>query len=100
MGDNDASSSNAAAAAGHDGGAEVSPDGIGKVETSRDGTPSSMESTPEQEAGAETANEPAQPQKRKGGRKPVCVTALRSLHVLYVAVHKVSTDGLQDLCHV
>lgn len=74
MGDNDASSSNAAAA-GNDGGAEVGAEAIGKAEASRDGTPSSMESTPEQEAGAETANEPALPQKRKGGRKPVCVTA-------------------------
>jgi hypothetical protein len=37
-----------------------------------EGTPSSVESTPEQEAPAEASHEPApQPQKRKGGRKPV-----------------------------
>lgn len=86
MGDNDASSSNAAAA-GNDAAAEVGA-AVGKVEASRDGTPSSMESTPEQEAGAENANEPAQPQKRKGGRKPVrltyCTYTLRALYVLSV----------------
>lgn len=42
-----------------------------KAEAARDATPSSLESTPEPEADAETAQEPAQPQKRKGGRKPV-----------------------------
>ena len=42
-------------------------------EPPRDGTPSSIESTPEPEVGAEVSQEPAQPQKRKGGRKPVCV---------------------------
>ena len=42
-----------------------------KVEPPRDGTPSSLESTPEPEVGAEPSQEPAQPQKRKGGRKPV-----------------------------
>jgi hypothetical protein len=43
------------------------------------GTPSSIESTPDRdhpEAEADAApapnEEPAQPQKRKGGRKPVC----------------------------
>ena len=42
------------------------------VEPPREGTPSSIESTPEHEAGAEEpSQEPAQPQKRKGGRKPV-----------------------------
>ena len=77
MGDNDASSSNAAAAGDNDAGADVGA-AIGKVDASRDGTPSSMESTPEQEAGADAANEPAQPQKRKGGRKPVCATICMS----------------------
>lgn len=43
-----------------------------KVEPPREATPSSIESTPEPEAGAEPSQEPAQPQKRKGGRKPVC----------------------------
>ena len=38
-------------------------------------TPSSIESSPDQDqdAGAEQPQEPAQPQKRKGGRKPVSV---------------------------
>jgi hypothetical protein len=40
----------------------------------RDGTPSSIESSLEQEAEVEPEQEqPAQPQKRKGGRKPVCL---------------------------
>lgn len=42
-----------------------------KVEPVREGTPSSIESTPEQEEQPEPSQEPAQPQKRKGGRKPV-----------------------------
>ncbi len=44
-----------------------------KVEPPRDGTPSSLESTPEQEEQPEQEQEPALPVKRKGGRKPVCV---------------------------
>lgn len=47
-------------------------DAIGKAEgPSHDGTPSSIESDVEQDAGAENTQEPTQPQKRKGGRKPV-----------------------------
>lgn len=48
-------------------------DAVGKIENVGDGTPSSMESTPEpeQDGAAEATHEPAQPQKRKGGRKPV-----------------------------
>ena len=42
-----------------------------KLDPERDGTPSSIESTPEGDALAEASQEPAQPQKRKGGRKPV-----------------------------
>lgn len=50
-----------------------------KLEPPRDGTPSSIESTPEDEAepGDEPSQEPAQPQKRKGGRKPVCNSLTR-----------------------
>ena len=46
----------------------------GKVEPGDDeGTPSSIESTPEPDALPELSQEPtAQPAKRKGGRKPVC----------------------------
>lgn len=67
MGD---SSSNVASVVGDNGDA----DAIGKAEgPSHDGTPSSMDTDAEQEAGAENAQEPAQPQKRKGGRKPVSV---------------------------
>lgn len=61
-----------------------------------DGTPSSVESTPEPDVPHEAAAEqPAQPQKRKGGRKPVSgvllvsegridqkLTALRSMRPL------------------
>ncbi|KAK3706106.1 hypothetical protein LTR37_012933 [Vermiconidia calcicola] len=46
-----------------------------KVEPPREGTPSSIESTPEPEAGAEPSQEPAQPAKRKGGRKPIYATS-------------------------
>lgn len=43
-----------------------------KIESLPDGgTPSSIESTPEPDPGAEPSQEPVQPQKRKGGRKPV-----------------------------
>ena len=44
-----------------------------KIEPPRGDTPSSIESSPEPEAGAEPSQEPAQPQKRKGGRKHVCL---------------------------
>lgn len=65
MADNDAASSNIAAD-----GDDVA--GVGKIDVTRDGTPSSMESTPEQDTVIEETQEPAaQPQKRKGGRKPV-----------------------------
>ncbi|KAK5173737.1 uncharacterized protein LTR77_002418 [Saxophila tyrrhenica] len=46
-----------------------------KVEPPRDGTPSSLESTPEQEDQLEQSQEPAQPVKRKGGRKPIYATS-------------------------
>lgn len=42
-----------------------------KIENVRDGTPSSIESSPEPEAGVEPSQEQTQPLKRKGGRKPV-----------------------------
>ena len=44
-----------------------------KVEPPPDATPSSIESTPEQDDLPEQSQEPAQPVKRKGGRKPVSV---------------------------
>jgi hypothetical protein len=65
MADNDAASSTIGLDAGDDVAA------VGKIDVARDGTPSSMESTPEHEGSMETTQEPAQPQKRKGGRKPV-----------------------------
>ncbi|CZT17151.1 uncharacterized protein RCC_02983 [Ramularia collo-cygni] len=46
-----------------------------KIESLPEGTPSSIESTPEPEPGAEPSNEPVQPQKRKGGRKPIYATS-------------------------
>ena len=50
-----------------------------KLELSRDGTPSSIESSPEHDGGPEALQEPAQPLKRKGGRKPVSTkSSLRS----------------------
>lgn len=49
--------------------------GISKIEPGREDTPSSIESTPEPSADADTAaQDPALPQKRKGGRKPVSQT--------------------------
>ncbi|KAM3415567.1 hypothetical protein BST61_g9088 [Cercospora zeina] len=38
-------------------------------------TPSSIDSTPEADAGPDPPQEPAQPQKRKGGRKPIYATS-------------------------
>ena len=65
MADNDVASSNA----GIDAGDHAA---VAKIDVARDGTPSSMESTPEADGGIEATQEPAaQPQKRKGGRKPV-----------------------------
>lgn len=46
-----------------------------KIESLPDGTPSSIESTPEPDGDAEPSQEPVQPQKRKGGRKPVSCSA-------------------------
>lgn len=70
MADNDVGSSSIAMNADGDAAA------VGKIDHVRDGTPSSMESTPEHEAGMEATQEPAaQPQKRKGGRKPVSILA-------------------------
>ena len=48
-----------------------------KVEPGDDeGTPSSIDTTPEPDALPELSQEPtAQPVKRKGGRKPVCVVS-------------------------
>jgi hypothetical protein len=66
MADNDAASINAGLDAGD---RDVA---VAKIDVARDGTPSSMESTPEADGGNEATQEPAaQPQKRKGGRKPV-----------------------------
>jgi hypothetical protein len=66
MADNDAASS----ITGLDAGDDVAT--VGKIDVTRDGTPSSMGSTPEHDGDMETTQEPtAQPQKRKGGRKPV-----------------------------
>ena len=51
-----------------------------ELEPVREGTPSSIESTPEHEIEAGAEGEPSQeqalPQKRKGGRKPVCDSAV------------------------
>ncbi|KAK6441941.1 hypothetical protein LTR95_001829 [Oleoguttula sp. CCFEE 5521] len=47
----------------------------GKLDHVRDGTPSSMDSSPEPDAIGETTLEPTQPQKRKGGRKPIYATS-------------------------
>jgi hypothetical protein len=65
MADNDAAGSST----GLDAGDHVATDA--KIDVARDGTPSSMESTPEADGGNEVQEPAAQPQKRKGGRKPV-----------------------------
>ena len=44
---------------------------VGKLEPSRDGSTSSIASSPEAEAEPYTQDNPQQQQKRKGGRKPV-----------------------------
>lgn len=58
------------------GDSNIAEDGMAapnKIDTlHEEGTPSSIESTPEPDAQPELSQEPAaQPQKRKGGRKPV-----------------------------
>ena len=55
--------------------AEAGMAATSKIETGLDeGTPSSIESTPEKDGQPEISQEPATlPQKRKGGRKPVSV---------------------------
>lgn len=44
---------------------------VGKTEASRDGSTSSIASSPEPEPATYTQDNPQQQQKRKGGRKPV-----------------------------
>ncbi|KAF2484222.1 hypothetical protein BDY17DRAFT_295230 [Neohortaea acidophila] len=46
-----------------------------KLDPAGENTPSSIDSSPEPEAGAEASQEPVQPQKRKGGRKPIYATS-------------------------
>lgn len=88
MADNDAASSTIGLDAGDDVAA------VGKIDVTRDGTPSSMESTPEADGGMEATQEPtAQPQKRKGGRKPVSFSDL-------IAYQLIVTNQWQDLCDV
>ena len=55
-----------------------------KIETAvHEGTPSDLESTPEPDAHHEVSQEPAaQPQKRKGGRKPVSGDTERHIVIL------------------
>jgi len=69
MADNDAAGSSA----GLDAGDHATTDA--KIDVARDGTPSSMESTPEADGGNEVQEPAAQPQKRKGGRKPIYATS-------------------------
>jgi len=57
-------------------GGDVDMAAASKVEAPPEATPSSLESTPEPEAGVpEPSQEPTQPQKRKGGRKPIYATS-------------------------
>jgi hypothetical protein len=80
-----------------------------KLELSRDGTPSSIESSPEREGEPEALQEPAQPLKRKGGRKPVCCHP--SVAVIYKTILQVVaplkvlncsrlTIGGADICYL
>jgi hypothetical protein len=48
---------------------------VGKTEVERDGSTSSIASSPEPEPAAYTHDNPQQQQKRKGGRKPVSYPA-------------------------
>ena len=54
---------------------------VPKTEHSRDGSMSSIESSPEPEVDEQTSMnlENVQVQKRKGGRKPVCLTSTHEL---------------------
>lgn len=64
-----------------------------KLESARDGTPSSIESTPELEcdAGAplDTEQQPVAPPKRKGGRKPVCVASDSRSYMRFTDTHQI-----------
>ena len=51
-----------------------------KSDAGQEATPSSLESSPEREA--EIVQDPAQPQKRKGGRKPVRLSHNRIITAL------------------
>lgn len=50
---------------------DMTATGVGKTEDPRDGSTSSIASSPEPEPQPYTQDNPQQQQKRKGGRKPV-----------------------------
>ena len=93
MADNDAASS----ITGLDAGDDVAT--VGKIDVTRDGTPSSMESTPEHDGGMEATQEPTtQPQKRKGGRKPVSThlkLIVRSVPLTIAKIYATSEERKQ-----
>jgi hypothetical protein len=64
---------------------------VPKTEPDREGSTSSIASTPEAEAEA-FPQDVAQTQKRKGGRKPVSPYTILALDV--------RTDVVKDLCHL
>ena len=55
---------------------DMTAPGVGKTEDPRDGSTSSIASSPEPEPAAYTQDNPQQQQKRKGGRKPVSTSPI------------------------
>lgn len=63
--------------------AEQVASAVAKSDAGQEATPSSLESTPDRET--EAVQDPAQPQKRKGGRKPVRLHHRITAHYRIVA---------------
>lgn len=59
---------------------------VTKTDAGQEATPSSLASTPEHDG--EIIQDQAQPQKRKGGRKPVCLPIRKQCHKIRSPVNK------------
>lgn len=70
---------------------------MSKIEPER--TPSSIESTPERDTGAEPAGDNVPPQKRKGGRKPVSLVVVVVVAGVDLCCSPASDLPLLDICY-
>lgn len=74
---------------------------VAKSDAGQEATPSSLESTPERET--EAVQDPALPQKRKGGRKPVrllCIVSRQLYFCSNVTGNYGRANEVQDLCYL